>query len=130
MPIPHEKCPLAVAKTRPLLLFMQYRFLDNADAASQVAFFQTQTFLHSIPPPKLQFCVDVEPEDTVSMTWLSKGKIPPPHTGKVHFWKSVMLICGHKSRLSCKKATPQTAAALMCRRFVMLLGLQRGGFLC
>ncbi len=48
MPIPHEKCPLAVAKTRPHLLFMQYRFLDNADAASQVAFFQTQTFLHLI----------------------------------------------------------------------------------
>ncbi len=48
MPIPHDKCLLSVAKIAFPLVLMQYRFFWNPNAASQVAFFQTQTFLHLI----------------------------------------------------------------------------------
>ncbi len=49
MPIPHDKCPLRVAKIRILLLLMQHKFSRHPNAASQVPIFQTQTFLHLIP---------------------------------------------------------------------------------
>ncbi len=57
MPFPHDKCPLRVAKIALPLLLMQYRFFWNSNSASQVAFFQTQTFLHLIGSGFLQFVV-------------------------------------------------------------------------
>ncbi len=48
MPIPHDKCILSVAEIAFPLLLMQYRFFWNPNAASQLAFFQTQTLLHLI----------------------------------------------------------------------------------
>ncbi len=52
-----------------------------------------------------------------------RGKIPPPHIKKASLWKFVMQICGHKSALSCKKASAVVCAALSMP-FLMLLGLQ------
>ncbi len=54
MRIPHDKCLLSVAKIAFPLLLMQYRFFWNPKTASQVAFFQTQTFLQSIDPVPLR----------------------------------------------------------------------------
>ncbi len=49
MLILHEKCPVRVAQTGLLyLLVMQCRFSSNPETASQVATYQTQTYLHLI----------------------------------------------------------------------------------
>ncbi len=57
MRIPHDKCPPRVAKIRFLLLLMQlHKFFRHPNAASQVAFFLTQTFLHLIDKQVEQVC--------------------------------------------------------------------------
>ncbi len=43
---------------------------------------------------------------------LSKGKIPPPHIEKGCPRKFVLLICDHKSGLSCKKTSAEASAQL------------------
>ncbi len=48
MPISHEKRRPRVAETGRLLVVMQYRFCWNQKTASQVASFQTQTYLQCI----------------------------------------------------------------------------------
>ncbi len=48
MPNPHDKSPILVTESEQLLLPMHERFLCVLKCASQVAFFQTRTFLHFI----------------------------------------------------------------------------------
>ncbi len=56
MPIPHEKCPLRVAKIAFPLLLMQCRFFWNPNAASQVCI---------LPDPDI-FAFDIMPSPSES----------------------------------------------------------------